>query len=430
MVTSNMLAPRTTNLGPAAPESYVLTGKNLRLPGFLWKLQRRIELNDIQNKYRRQWFTLHEQRHELLKRYGYSLMTSTSSIATDHMRRRERAVTQILFEVLMSLRNRGDIMAADAIWQSVWNPAWPNAGRSGVVFQSVDDFPEDVKIESRRNMFRLDKIDAATFHPEWLIDRIMNQGSIWVASLVRSSQDDEYSDGTSNCDVAAPDSANRLFVDMFDETYDKTEHAAEHQFFSDLLNNLKENLQLARTSCTPDDNGIEKVLEKVLHDENRATSFPLSISEMFSLLQNKFWVATTGVMLQMMMEMFVTTYAGYPTQADASKFRQSSAFTLQTMLFSILLEFKELSRMSLLRSQCAIFDIDGTVDRQALILTPFQLSMEGVVAPGIRNLSISRVVQKVGEGADDAKYETFRTKRMVKGMWQSMMYPGGRYIVT
>ncbi|OCK76474.1 hypothetical protein K432DRAFT_396401 [Lepidopterella palustris CBS 459.81] len=385
---SNFLAPRGANLGSAAPESYFFTGRDIRLPGFFGRSK---GLLHFQRSKKAEYRDKSRQSKQLGDRF------SIQTAFMEHEKRRERAVTQIPFEILMTLRDRKEVMAANSIWQSVWNPLWPNAQKTWSIIELVDKFDRNTRIESWGDMFRLNRLDISTFHPEWLIKRIMMRGGIWLANLIRNSSDDDYptsEEGRSDTELK-----KEHLRDLFDEAYERNE-ANSHDDGSNVSRKAKEDPAV-----------------KSLREDPQFTE----------MLKNKLLTAYTGFMLRQIMEIFMTVLSQYPTHANVITYTPSQAYYHQWILFSNIFDTEIVDQGSLLGGQCAIFDIDAFEDGKTLILTPFVLSFENVDSPNLRNMSVSHIVERNCRRDGNEKYESFRTASMVQGVWQVMLYPGGRY---
>ncbi|KAI5923765.1 hypothetical protein F4810DRAFT_710189 [Camillea tinctor] len=298
------------------------------------------------------------------------------------MERRKRAITQILFDILIYLKQKGEIMVADAIWQSIWNPTFLRVSETRETVEFVNQFPDNLRSENRADLFLIRQIDSMTYHPEWLINRVMRSGKIWVGTPVRSSQDHKY--------VEVQDT-------IFDESYKKIRRDLNCSMLEDALEMLDPDKPMQKGS---------------LKD--------------WKCLRSKFGISALMSWIRQMSEQDLTIWAPYPRMPYPHEFGLSWAFCLQYAVFNILLE-RKCSQHELLRNQCAVFDVDVTDEDPApLVLTPFQLSLEGIPAAGFRGLSVSRLVEKIiGEG-DSSRYESFRVMRPVKGMWEMQIFPGGR----
>ena len=104
-------------------------------------------------KYYRPWSSLDDERLRILVQYYHGPNTSGSRCSIDksfisHRDRRRRAITQILFDLLMTLRNDGEDVVADAIWQSTGNPSWPKMEEILEIVSSVAQFPSGLKAKS------------------------------------------------------------------------------------------------------------------------------------------------------------------------------------------------------------------------------------------------------------------------------------------
>ncbi|KAF1845410.1 uncharacterized protein K460DRAFT_108754 [Cucurbitaria berberidis CBS 394.84] len=434
-ISANKMAPLGINLGPSAPESYLLSSNGLRLAGFLWKPHTFIHLPSIQKKYHQSWLSLNEERYQLILNYNKTPREHTPwqrshSTLSRHMDRRKLAVTQIMFDTLVDLRGAGEVATADAIWQSVWDPSWPK-GRTTVkkLIESVSQFPDNLQVQNRGEMFRLERTEHMAYHPEWLINRIISHGGLWSYSLVKATQDDVYLHCTEESKKSEKQGKNRDTKDLFDESYadDDLELPPTASLSSESQNDeiAEEHGDGFTRVCI---NGKEmNIRTRNTKDGNHDMAF----------LQTSLGLTMVGFMLQKTMEIFITRWVCYPQIEKPPGFSRSPAYYSQAAFLGNLDMFGN-GKYPLGDVRCfhdlfgfskqrAVFDVDRSDGEGSLVLTPFQLALEGIVAPDLRRMSISRVVDKVPVGTVDDGYETFRTRYMVKGMWCSLMYPGGRY---
>ena len=76
-------------------------------------------------------------------------------------------------------------------------------------------------------MFSLELTDAVTFEAEWLIDRIMKFGSVWLASLARTSATSvSHTNDTQIPAARGMRDTDLRLRDLFDETYEDVSDTA------------------------------------------------------------------------------------------------------------------------------------------------------------------------------------------------------------
>lgn len=407
-INSTILSPRGAGQRPAAPESYFLTGTALRAPGSLWKVDRYLRLNKIQEKYSEPWSRLNKQRDQL----------AALGQAMDHMRRRERAVSQILFDIIMELRARGESPAANAIWMSVGNLRWPKFEKDWKLTQTVEQFPRNTTMENRREMFNLVPISSGVaYHPEWLIDRVMKRGGLWLASPETSPR--EYRLPCPSSRLRHRDDFGTLCdpKDLFDEYYDK--HRDEESLTA---GDPFKGRSISSTSSPQENDPADG---KTGIQENALLKQGFTENDVDAMIKDNFKLSMTGNIVAQLTNIFLLNIEVQPKRPDLSEFGPSRAITEQKTLFGAMMDCG-LDQAKLMAAKCAIFDIEAedAEDAQTIILTPFQMPLEGYQVSSMRHMSISRVVQKVGT---EGKYDCFHTKTLVRGMWPIMIYPGGRY---
>lgn len=130
-------------------------------------MDRFISLQKLQRKYSDSWASLN--RH-LAK-------TPASTV--------KRATTHLLFEILEALIAKGEMQAADSIVNSTLDHRWRPSNNTSVHqgIESVKEFPTEMRIENRQNMFSLEESGDGRFHQCWIIDRVMEKGGFWVGRI-------------------------------------------------------------------------------------------------------------------------------------------------------------------------------------------------------------------------------------------------------
>ncbi|KAF9870557.1 hypothetical protein CkaCkLH20_11863 [Colletotrichum karsti] len=201
-VYSTMMVPASNTTVADDHRQYGLSASGLSLLGTLWQVKEFISLKLIKTKHFARW--------QEAKKSGTSADV------------RREAVGQVIFDIIMLLRAKGDIEVADAILNSTSDPKFrdrappraapePEKGfmkgpfsrktrtdsqtvsttskdRRGNIFQadsiveSVLEMPRDLT-EPPENMFWLSWQPSGerTMHQSWIVDRVMENGGLWLA---------------------------------------------------------------------------------------------------------------------------------------------------------------------------------------------------------------------------------------------------------
>ena len=338
------------------------------------------------------------------------------------------AITHILFEVILLLRKDDQISVADAIWHSVMNAHW----RKGDCLESVSDFPEQLTIEKRKGMFRLDESPDGSFEHKWLVDRIMLQGGFWVGRLVRISNEDEYSDGL----LIGYEKYKASF-------HDRVGGAAQVQQLKEKLDSPVQ--QLAELSME-----LSRTASAFQADDVAITPGHLSPStsadgssrpkQRLPRTQTNYQ-GTLSMMIDLINHISIINddnadqddHPIDPLDPLSSHMVPAAAFADYGALLD--LEDNRNSQSSL-QQQRAVFDIKGDASGQVLVLTPFQKRLETLPRPLTRSMSVSWVVQPVDPLSSGSEMDEFgrreeeeilKTSGMVRGMWKNMVLTMNRY---
>ena len=158
------------------------------------------------------------------------------------MREQWLATTHIFFDILIELQASGQIEIADAIWQSILNSYWRPTGKglSDDMIESVLDFPEGLGVEECQNMFDLGRDRDGAFYHYWFIDRVMDQGGLWLGRLVQTSSENEYNMPTARCSRAeekAEDERSSIGAES------RTQSHLNQQLVASLIRLAVENIQ-------------------------------------------------------------------------------------------------------------------------------------------------------------------------------------------
>ena len=419
--------PGGPNFGQDNPVTFGVTSKGLSLPGFLWKIDHFVELPTIKDKYAVSWSRLWRSKVKLEEQ---SLEATEKPYNLYEMSRTHwLAITHILFEVILLLRKDDQISVADAIWHSVMNAHW----RKGDCLESVSDFPEQLTIEKRKGMFRLDESPDGSFEHKWLVDRIMLQGGFWVGRLVRIAKEYEYSDGLlvgyekykasfdDRVGCAAQD--QRLEVKVDSPVQQHAELNMEEPRAASA--SQADDVAIAPGHLSPSTSADGSSVPKQRLPRTQA-NYQRTLSMMIDLVNH--------ISIRNDDNAEEDDHPIDPLDPLSSHMVPAAAFADYGALLD---NADNRNSQSSLQQQRAVFDIKGDASGQVLVLTPFQKRLERLPRPLTRSMSVSWVVQPVdplsspSEGMDEfgrrEEEEILKTSGMVRGMWKSMVHTMNRY---
>ena len=208
------------------PFFYRLSEQGLSCPAYLWDVDRKVDLTRVARKYQSMWEALKcyhvtRRNNELMENYyertGGILMKLYQR--RQEMRRGEitewspdddptvrgillaervekdkacqEMISRILIDVLVHLCDGGENALANSIWQSLRVDALSLPEKSEVNhkekgYTELPDTAEallkqDELLRHQLALFQLDPDRNGSFRQVWLIDRIMRDGSLWVA---------------------------------------------------------------------------------------------------------------------------------------------------------------------------------------------------------------------------------------------------------
>lgn len=403
----------------------LISAQGLSLQGLLWKVDEFIGLPAIKDKYAEPWSRVSRARNDRnVDSNETEHRMKPFPDPTDFIRRCQLAATEILFEILMSLCEKGRKDVVNVILNSTSDCTWRNP-RGDACIESVDEFPEYLKVENRKGMFRLDEGPGGKFRQEWLIDRVLDQGGLWLARAMAPP-----------LGVAAR---------KFGPAMVERAAAAGQDTISPINSSSLRNISpfLTRTSVNAA-GAFEPSLCEIDNVHSTADPRPKLISldrgglpQITSHSQAMFWTT------------LLTQKAKDPMAQHDEKREGMDADT--SMQYRPALMTQNLIGVSLLGlpyAPYAVFDIDGSTSDEVLVLTPHQHVLESIPRPDIRSLSISWVVEPINEGnvtdsieaevtkstADLPEFSAatpkIRAKGMVRGMWNYSYMAHGRFDIV
>ena len=431
-----MTDPEGATFGRVAPATFKVTNKGLSLPGFLWKIDQFVSLTPIKDKYAESWFKLWRPNTKLEQPSLQA--TEKPHIFHKTSRLHWLAITHILYEVIRLLREENQINVADAIWHSVTDTNWRNES----CLESVTNFPEQLTIEKRKGMFRLEKKSDGSFEQKWLVDRIMLQGGFWIGRLVRHSSDISYSDWIPDIDDHEPTLSGS---DQIGRT--SQDPRLEENLSSPAQDDAKLKMGMSRAASASqaadfsrepaqqspltsvDKSLVPATPQSRIKEANSSDSLRESetVSEATSKKTQAQYQITVS-MLTKMIDQVMLMDSHRQKEADDPRFTISTESLAEFAL--AMSNMNGRNSQSSLEQQRAVFDIEGDTSGQVLILTPFQKRLETLPRPETRSTSVSWVVHPLSHlnvSQDGRDVEILGSSGMVRGMWRFMVAPENMY---
>ena len=428
--------PGGATFGRVAPATFKVTNKGLSLPGFLWRIDQFVSLTPIKDKYAESWFKLWRPNMKLEQPSLQA--TEKPHIFHKTSRLHWLAITHTLYEVIRLLREENQISVADAIWHSVTDTNWRNES----CLESVTNFPEQLTIEKRKGMFRLEKKSDGSFEQKWLVDRIMLQGGFWIGRLVRHSSDLSYSGGMSDTDHEEPTLSGSDQIGRASQ-----DPRLEEKLSSPAQDDAKLNMGMSKAASTSpaadfarepaqqspltsvDKSLVLATRQSRIKEANSSNSLresedvsEASAKKTYSQYQTTLSMMTKFIDQEMLMEI------NRPKEAEDPRFTLSTESLVEFAVAMSNMDGR--NSESSLQQQRAVFDIEGDTTGQVLILTPFQKRLETLPRPETRSTSVSWVVHPlphVNVSQDGRDVETLGSSGMVRGMWKFMVSPENKY---
>jgi len=409
--------PRGMSFGENNPSLYSLSKEGFQTQGSLWRIDEFVDLGSIQHKYEEAW--------DRVKK-----MATTSS---DFKGKLMVATTHILYSTLLELRSRDQIELANAIWQSVSGMFASERAYS----HNIPDMPDSIlglsekwKLENRKNLFDLDVDEHGAPRHLWLINRIMQQGGLWVGRrIVRSSDEDCHK-------VSARVRKNKRPNSPQERHYNKLVTMAlltkmvSYVSRRDLSESNPENLihtnalalaQFANECRSFSENRARQKMGDAVAESIFSTSTPDREAVFDDCFSKDEWVY---------MNADGNRFDANDNKTDANR----NLIDANGELLSENPITREAYDSHLrpfydddFQYDRAVFDVEGNSDGSVLILTPFVIRMEGIPRPEIRAMSVSWLVKAMPYNLEDNKNdpadcdnvtERFRTLDMVQGMWK------------
>ncbi|KAI1389582.1 heterokaryon incompatibility protein-domain-containing protein [Hypoxylon trugodes] len=399
----NLQHAQSTDWNPFGPTSgsnnvsvVPLSEKGLSFAGFLWAVDRFLDLASLQVKYGESWRGLRKAK----------------GLSQPPQRTKHLATTHLLFETIQHLVSIGEKSVANSIFNSTSNWRWNSRDNflQSDVIESVDQFPSGLQVENRKGMFALDPSPDGWYHQCWLIDRVMDKGGFWVG---HETEDNSFD----TVDEAATDPKTGAVVHQVEDDHEISMRDKHDSNDSKML------IEDGKTYAPND--GVSDPNAQATGDHKREYLSEDGHSKKMRVY------SVLAMMSDLVMEQDVT--ATKPTEG-ISKW---SNINPQSMALFALLANQETSKKEETYNRQAIFDLDGNSERRVFVLIPLQMTLESIPRPAMRSKSVSWIVENPNEVTlDNDKQKStgaprrFRVKGMTKGMWEFMINPSGRYEIS
>ncbi|KAF2118639.1 heterokaryon incompatibility protein-domain-containing protein [Lophiotrema nucula] len=398
---SNTNALMTSHLSTSNPKGmvYGITNANIyhmcsagfRTEGVLWKIDRFINLIDLQTKHAASWSRV-QQNVKASRQAKKRLLTAT---------------THILYSILSTLRHQSLFEEADAIWQSISGLHLTKETDHPTVPEYFTDVPEVFRLENRRRLFDLALSASGVPYHIWLVDIVMQQGGLWVGRRTTSPFDNDAEPYIGQV------SSKELFDPLLSDPLSPN--------FTERMNlTMVERLLALSSKANPDrgnvtDSGLAQIVQS---------------SYAFAIVQHPEVDNIGGVPRPVLNRALISSpkdAQGNDKYSSGKKFRsyeeQPPLGTSQT----VGLERKILDLHGAGKQwQRGIFNVKGNVDGSVFVLTPWFDRLETIPRPELRSMSVSWVVRPVDTEETLCSHGhhntglmgSFRTEGMVQGMWK------------
>ncbi|RDW83486.1 hypothetical protein BP5796_04977 [Coleophoma crateriformis] len=409
-IDATIFNPSGPTVGRNTSNLYHISRNGFTLPGSLWKIDIFIELAHIKYRYCEAWERLRAPYKTRKTRTSRKGRKSNGPPPTS--RSHWLATTHILFEILISLRDSGHADKADAIWQSVMNPHWMK--KQGDPIESVLDFPRNLKLENRQDMFDIEaNKQEGGFHPWWLIDRVMSAGGIWFAKA-------EKVDGTlfepkpqlkleaiKGVEAGETKAISNVQSNASNEPDDE-----QLQVKSNVANDILLEVDEVGPSVMPVANSTTNLLTKL--DDARDTGSKQRLAKM-----KKGGHARKQFTAAMLVKLTQTVGELDDFDDDIGNEGANDLYLMtaeaMTSLARTIVYHEDIDQDD--KPEYAVFDIEGNTDGTVLVLTPFNDLLETIPRPESRSMSTSWVVENVPDAKPigDKEYvnETLRATGMI-----------------
>ncbi|GAB7366289.1 hypothetical protein MBLNU230_g7846t1 [Neophaeotheca triangularis] len=209
--------------------NYWIHDTGLRCPATIWQVEEKIDLRSVRDRWLSTWNDMKcvviethrspqeangwtylemnemvewarqhqtELTHDLIDipdRYRPYISCKVPSSIEEDEHARERALCNLLIDILGTIARLGYFSLADSIWMSTRKDAMPKIPGKPDADNFVD-LPDTVwellylRLDSKsEHIFQFDWKDAGSFYQAWIIDRVMSEGYLWYGEAQAST---------------------------------------------------------------------------------------------------------------------------------------------------------------------------------------------------------------------------------------------------
>ncbi|KAF9871899.1 putative protein lysine methyltransferase [Colletotrichum karsti] len=358
-----------------------LSENGLAFPGLLWRRGSFVDLSLLKTKYAESWQRLHAAKGPLRS------SPNTIRLATTHL----------LFEIIQALISQGEDQVANSILNSTSHWKWnrhESSADDGMI-ETVDQLPHGLALENRGGMFSLDPNPDGGYYQDWIIDRVMNEGGLWVWTLEgeikkREAELESYSAKKKGEVVADGHIPNIEDPDPMDDIQESSERQVTDP---------------ARSKPKAEPTDVSGRHKNSSHSEMMGVAFIMT--------------ATAEAMT-------VLPDDDIPKLPEGWNVQSRLIFAPASLTAWAMHGYKGEGVRKEQTNWRAVFDTENNLDEKSKVLTPFQMVLESIPRPEMRSMSVSWVVEDCdkpdNQVDDDEKFISGRqrltVKSMVRGMWR------------
>ncbi|KZL86141.1 hypothetical protein CI238_09115, partial [Colletotrichum incanum] len=383
-----------------------LSESGLSFPGLLWRRGNFVDLSLLKTKYAESWQQLHAAKGLLRS------PPNTIRLATTHL----------LFEIVQALISKGEDQVANSILNSTSHWKWNRHGSpadDGMI-ESLDQLPHGLALENRKGMFLLDPNPDGGYYQDWIIDRVMNDGGLWVWTLEGEieklkAEIESYS-AQKKGEVVVGSEASETGSSTASEHIPNIEDP-------DPVDDVQESSEMQATDPARLKPKAETTDGSGRHKDSSHS-----------------WMLMVASLMATMAEAITVL----PDDDNQKGPKHPKSGSIQSRLMaapaSVTTLAMHLSKGEGVKKEQinwrAVFDTENILDEKIKVLTPFQMVLESIPRPEMRSMSVSWVVEDCAEPdnqVDDEKLawrQRLTVKSMVRGMWRFTLSPTGRYEIV
>jgi hypothetical protein len=171
---------------------YTISENGITLPAYMWKIDRSVDFAVVKDRWKERWESL------ILQTETNNQLSIAEKLRIPQI---QELVGHLLIDILQHLHAINEKSLANSVWQSIRVDALrsaPNSSEDITDTHKNDDYwlPDDVtELLANEKLctnlwpaLQFDQIHDGNISQFWLIDRIMQHGSIWAGNYIIPSQ--------------------------------------------------------------------------------------------------------------------------------------------------------------------------------------------------------------------------------------------------